>query len=201
VAFVPNRDRLWITGSRDANGLKTVLGHGREEHFNSGHPLSPNLYILLNGEWRLHVPGDAALRDMWLDLKRDRDAIDYQQQKECLDAIHERDKKDIFVATYNIYQRKVEGQVNGRTTTCAWSPADALLPRTENITFVLKMGSANKDVFTVPWDAAVKIAADHMEEQPDMFPKRYRTRTLPTDAQIAELRKIPDNFSEFRACQ
>lgn len=198
VAFVPNRDTLWITGSRDTEGLTAILAQGREQHFNSGHPLSPNLYILLNGEWRLYIPEDAALRGTCLDLKRDRDAIDYHQQKECLDAIHEREKKDLFVAKYQIYEHKMEGQTTKRISTCAWSPADALLPRAENITFVLETSSQKKDIFTVPWEAAVQIAGDHMQEEPDMYPRRYRTRTLPSEAQIAELRKVPDSFAQFR---
>ena len=96
VAFVPNRDLLWVTGTNNSAGLAALLKGGLESHFKMGHPLSPDLYVLVDGTWKVHVPEDKSLREMWMKIKRQRDAIDYSQQQKLLNEIHEKEDIDIF---------------------------------------------------------------------------------------------------------
>ena len=185
VAFVPNRDVLLITGKNNVAGLRVMLKTGSESHFKQGHPVSPNLYVLVDGAWNLYMPDEPELRAMCVVNKRHRDALDYQQQKQLLDKFHERSGDDCFVASYKIYEHP-DGTVY---SACVWSnEVDSSLPRAEKIAFVVDV--ENKDMFTVPWDAALPIVGDLLEEEPGLTPVRYRAREFPSAEQIGRLRRL-----------
>jgi hypothetical protein len=185
VAFVPNRDVLLVTGKDNVAGLNAILKTGAESHFNQGHPVSPDLYVLVDGVWKVYVPEDAALREMWLSLRRNRDALDYSQQKKILDESHEQQGIDTFVASFNIYEGK-DGSVY---SLCVWSNGvDSTLPRAERIGFVVSV--EDNDMFVVPWDAAMPVAGSLLEEEAGLVPVRYRARQFPSEEQIAQLRAL-----------
>src|SRR5579859_1829717 len=185
VAYVPNRDSLWVTGKNDRAGLTTILKAGSESHFKQGHPVSPDLYVLEDGKWSVYAPEDAALREMWLATRRHRSAIDYDQQKKIIDELHEQDGTDIFVAGYKLLERK-DGKTFG---VCVWTKdVDSSLPQADNIGFVVDPEAG--DMFMVPWDKAVPIVGSLMEEEPEFVPVRYRVREFPSDGQVMELRKL-----------
>jgi len=186
VAFVPNRNALWVTGTNNAAGLAAILKEGAESHFNQGHPVSPDLYVLVDGKWKEYVPEDATLRDAWMKTKRRRDAIDYAQQQELLNAIHEKEDIDIFVASYKIFERK-DGLAY---SACVWTKdVDSSLPRAERIAFMVDPEGG--DHFVVPWEAAAPIVGNLLETE-DLVPVRYRVREFPNPEQIAELRRLAD---------
>jgi len=185
VAFVPNRDQLWVTGTNDVAGLTALLKAGAESHFKQGHPLSPDLYVLLDGTWKLYVPEDQSLRDLLLPIKRQRDAIDYSQQQGLLNDIHKLEEIDIFVAGYKIFERE-DGTAY---SACIWTNGiDSLLPQAENIAFLADL--EGKDHFVVPWDAAVSVVGSLLEQEPGLMPIRYRVRQFPNAEQQARLRKL-----------
>jgi hypothetical protein len=181
VAFVPNRNELWVTGTKNLAGLASILKAGVESHFRQGHPLSPDLYVLVDGTWNVYVPEDQSLRELWLTIKRQRDAIDYAQQQELLNEMHEAQKIDIFVASYKVYERK-DGTAY---SACVWTNGiDTSLPRVENIAFLIDTES--KDHFTVPWEAAASIVGELFEDEPDFT----RAREFPSNEQVIRLRKL-----------
>ena len=185
VAFVPNRDLLWVTGTNNSAGLAALLKGGLESHFKMGHPLSPDLYVLVDGTWKVHVPEDKSLREMWMKIKRRRDAIDYSQQQKLLNEIHEKEDIDIFVASYKIYERK-DGFAY---SACVWTNGiDSSLPRSENIAFMADV--ENPDYFVVPWEAATSVVGDLLELEPDLAPVRYRARQFPSEEQLARLHPL-----------
>jgi hypothetical protein len=185
VAFVPNRDLLWVTGTNNTAGLAAILKGGMESHFKQGHPLSPDLYVLVDGSWKVHVPEDKSLRELWMKIKRQRDAIDYSEQQKLLNEIHEREDIDIFVASYKIYERK-DGFAY---SACVWtSGIDSSLPRSENIAFMADV--ENPDYFVVPWEAAVSVIGNLLELETDLMPVRYRARQFPSEEQLARLRPL-----------
>jgi hypothetical protein len=185
VAFVPNRDQLWVTGTNNSAGLAALLKGGLESHFKQGHPLSPDLYVLVDGSWKVHVPEDKTLRELWMKIKRQRDAIDYAQQQKLLNEIHEIEDIDIFVASYKIYERK-DGFAY---SACVWTDGiDSSLPRSENIAFMADV--ENPDYFVVPWEAAAPVVGDLLELEPDLMPVRYRARQFPSEEQLAKLRPL-----------
>ncbi len=183
VAFVPNRDQLWVTGTDNSAGLAAILKAGMENHFKHGHPVSPDLYVLADGTWKVHVPEDKSLREQWMKIKRQRDAIDYGQQQKLLNEIHEKEGIDIFVASYKIYERK-DGLAY---SACVWTnEIDSSLPRSENIAFMADV--ENPDYFVVPWEAATSVIGDLLEPEPDLVPARYRAKEFPSKEQLAKLR-------------
>lgn len=185
VAFLPNRNRLWITGDMDTEGLRRILEAGKKSHFEEGRPLSPNLYILADGTWTLFVPEEPALRELCLSIKRDREALDYHQQKESLEKLHEQEKTDIFVASYAVVEKQ---QDKPQYSVCVWTKGvDSLLPRTDRIVFVID--SERKDFISVCWDVAISVLQDLMEQQPELRPVRYRVRSFPDEVQLAQLRR------------
>jgi hypothetical protein len=185
VAFVPNRDHLVVTGTNHSAGLAAILKRGMESHFKHGHPLSPDLYVLVDGAWKVHIPEDKSLREMWMKIKRQRDAIDYSQQQKLLNEIHEIEGIDIFVASYKVYERK-DGFAY---SACVWTNGiDSSLPRSENIAFMADV--ENPDYFVVPWEAAASVIGDLLELEPDLAPVRYRARQFPSEEQLAKLRPL-----------
>jgi len=122
---------------------------------------------------------------LWLALKRRRDAIDYAQQQELLNAIHQKEGIDLFVASYKVHERK-DGLAY---SVCVWSNGvDSSLPHAENIAFMVDPEGG--DHFVVGWDAAVAIVGDLLEQEPELVPPRYRVREFPDAEQITKLRRL-----------
>jgi len=185
VAFVPNRDQFWVTGTNNSAGLAALLKGGLESHFKQGHPISPDLYVLVDGTWKVHIPEDKTLRELWMKIRRQRDAIDYAQQQTLLNEIHELEDIDIFVASYKVYEQK--GGV--AYSACVWTDGiDSSLPRSENI--ALMADAENPEYFVVPWEAAKSVVGDMLELEPDLVPVRYRARQFPSEEQLAKLRPL-----------
>jgi hypothetical protein len=185
IVFVPNRGRIWITGSSDDAGLEQALRAGKESHFQEGHPISPNLYRLNDRAWEPFVPGNPALQQLLNSLKRDRSFSDYQQQKEYLDKLYDKNGTDIFVATSMVFKRDDD---NSEHSLCVWTRGvDSLLPEAE---FIVFMDTATKEKVSVRWDSAVKVIGHLMQQDPDLLPVRYRVKTFPDDGELSELRKV-----------
>lgn len=185
LVFLPNRDQLWVTGRYNSAAIKVILTDGKASHFDQGHSLSPNLYVHAAGQWQLYIPKDEELRKLWLSIKRQRDNLDYSQQKGYLDKLYERRKQDLFVATCQVYKRQDETLFSR----CVWSKGvDALLPETDFIVFIEALKS--KDHFSVAWNDAMPIVQPLMERDPELFPVRYRVRSFPNDRQLAQLRQF-----------
>ncbi len=185
IAFVPSRDQLVVTGTNNSAGLAAILEGGMENHFNQGHPLSPDLYVLVDGTWNVYVPEDKSLREMWMKIKRRRDAIDYSEQQKLLNEIHEIEDIDIFLASYKVYERK-DGFAY---SACVWTNGiDSSLPRSENIAFMADV--ENPDYFVVPWEAVAAVVGNLLELETDLAPVRYRARQFPSEEQLAKLRPL-----------
>ena len=182
VAFVPNRNQLWVTGDRNIAALSVLLKLGKEVHFES-YPISPDLFVLIDGVWEVYIPNDPAVRGLSQSLKRHRQALDYKQQKEALDAIHKADGTDVFVASYLIFTQKDASEYS----MCVWTKGiDSLLPKTEHISFLIDKDA--KEYVTQPWERAFPVVASLMEKEQGVLPERYRVRSFPTEEQIARLR-------------
>lgn len=186
VAFVPNRDALLVTGKNNIAGLRLILKNGGESHFKQGHPVSPNLYWLDEGVWKLYVPEDLELQTLWMTTKRQRDALDYARQKELLEKTP--GYEGILIARFTVFSRP-DGSM---FSVGAWPRnVQTSLPRAEMIGFVLDPES--KDSFMVLWDAAIPIVGHLLDEEPGLTPARYRARRYPSEEQIARLRSVARN--------
>jgi uncharacterized protein YtpQ (UPF0354 family) len=182
VAFIPNRDQLWVGGNRDIRTIKALLKVGEEAHF-VPYSISPDLFVLNDRTWKVYVPEDANVLASFQELRRHRRAVDYEQQKDVLETIYKATGTDVFVASHSVFER----QDGSRYSACIWSKGvDALLPEAEVV--ILLVDKDKKDHVVLPWEAVLSELGGLMEEQPDMLPKRYRVRSFPNEGQIARLR-------------
>jgi uncharacterized protein YtpQ (UPF0354 family) len=182
VAFIPNRDQLWVGGKRDIRTIKALLMVGEQAHFVS-YPISPDLFVLNERVWQVYVPEDANVLASLQELRRHRRAVDYQQQKDALETIYKASGTDVFVASYSVFPRN-DGS---RYSTCVWSRGvDSLLPEAEFV--ILLLDKDKKDHVLLPWETVLSELGGFMEEQPGILPKRYRVRSFPKEELIARLR-------------
>ena len=183
VAFVPNRNQLWVTGDRNKAGLIVLLNLGKQAHFEP-YPISPELFVLKDGVWEVYVPDDPVIRDLSASLKRHRMALDYKQQKEALDEIHKTQGIDIFVASCLVFERKDKSGYSA----CVWTNGvESLLPRAEYISFLIDKDA--KDFITLPWETAFPIVEDLMKSEPGILPERYKVQSFPDQARLTRLRE------------
>lgn len=80
VAFIPNRDQLWITGHQNTQALQSFIAAAEDTHF-AAHPLSARLYLLADGKWRPYLPEELTLRTLCLNLLRKRAAVTTNKRK------------------------------------------------------------------------------------------------------------------------
>jgi hypothetical protein len=184
IAFVPARNRFWVCGSENMDGMKTMVELGQQSHLGS-YPLSPNLFLLSDGAWKAYVPETKDLRDSLFSLYRQRQALDYGQQKQYLEAIHQRDGIDTLVASYLVAK---ENDGKREYSFCVWSNrVDTMLPITEEI--YLMVESETKDRVSVSQEVAQAVVGHLFERQGDLIPERLRVRCFPSEREIAELRR------------
>jgi hypothetical protein len=153
VAYIPNRDALMVTGKRNTAGLRVILNAGAESHFKSGHPLSPDLFLLENGVWKTYIPEDPALQQIWRSTRRNRDAADYSHQKQLLDKLP--GSEGVFVASFMMFKSKDGVEFSA----CVWTKdVDTSIPRTDFVGLVTQVES--KERVLVGWDDVMSVAGN-----------------------------------------
>jgi hypothetical protein len=187
IAFIPNRDILFVCGELDTAAMSFIVEEGAKTHFENGYPLSPNLYALRDGKWELFIPSDGRLRKRLLEVQKRREATDYSEQQKYLNAIYGREEKDISVAGCQLY-KKDDGSYFTHTV---WSRnVDSLLPVTDEITLFLNPEAPEGDsseFLRVPWKKACAKLGSLMEPVDGLIPQRVRVRSFPDAAMLEEL--------------
>lgn len=187
VAFIPNRDILFVCGELDVAAMSFIVEEGARTHFENGYPLSPNLYVLRDGRWELFLPTEPQVRRRLQEVQKRREATDYSEQQKYLNAIYGREKKDIFVAGCQLY-KKDDGSYFTHTV---WSrDVDSLLPLTDEITLFLNPEAPEGDsseFLRLPWKKACANLGSLMEPVEGMIPQRVRVRAFPDTAILEEL--------------
>jgi hypothetical protein len=184
VAAIPCRDQFWVTGSRNREGIQSLVNVTKTDHLGA-YPLSPYLFLLSDDGWTRFVPDDPELKKELESLERRRLALDYDLQKKYLEAIYERDSVDVFVASYTVY---LENETARKYSTCVWSKdVDSLLPRTDEV--ILLVNREPMDRVKVTWATMQSVVGGLLEKQPELFPERYRVRVFPQPEKIADLRQ------------
>lgn len=187
VAFIPNRDILFVCGELDMAAMSFIVEEGAKTHFENGYPLSPNLYVLRDGKWELFIPSEPRLRRRLFEVQKRRDATDYSEQQKYLNAIYGREKKEISIAGCQLY-KKDDGSYFTHTV---WSKGEeSLLPIADEVTLFLNPEAPEGDsseFLRVPWNKACAKLGSLMEPVDGMIPRRVRVRAFPDAGMLEEL--------------
>jgi hypothetical protein len=188
IAMVPNRDTLVVTGSEDVSGLE-VMCKIAEESFEKPRPISTVALLLVGDEWESWLPEPSSpAYGKFHELRLRTVGMEYNDQKELLDQIHESSKEDVFVASFSAVQQKGTGRI---TSYSVWSEGvPTLLPETDDIVLLRTDRGAEKVELAAAgsWQKVREIAGDLMEPQ-GMYPERYRVLEFPTSEQLAAIGK------------
>jgi hypothetical protein len=188
IAMVPNRDTLVLTGSEDQAGLE-VMCKVAEESFQKPRPISTIALRLVGDEWESWLPDPAtAVHTKFRELRLRTVGMEYNDQKELLDQIHEQTGQDLFVASFSAVQHKETGLI---TSYSVWSDGvDTLLPETDDIVLLRPDPVADKVdvVATGSFERIRDVAGDLMQPQ-GTYPERYRVLEFPSPKQLAAIGK------------
>ncbi len=185
VAMVPQRDALYVTGSKDDTGLKIMLDLSELTLKDQPRPLSPIPLRLVDGEWEdWMVPSTHELFSRFQQIQIGFFGNLYAEQKELLDAIHKKEVEGFFVASFSSIQKKPSGPV---LTYCVWGrDVDSLLPKTQLIFFVGPEGAAAIG----EWDRVAAVVGDQLVADDSYYPIRYRVKEFPTQEQLDAIGKL-----------
>jgi|GEM_PF-802867 len=186
IAAIPHRSACLIGGDGDDAMVARLLQSVRAEYENSPRPISPALYAVREGEVVPFLPSDsphaASADEGHLVLA----SIEYGEQKEVLDAWHEANDVDLFVASYSVYRSP-----SGLFSVAVWGEdVDSLLPKARRIAVVGgDMDSGDTWTIQVSWGDLVELVGGALELDPELDPPRWRTTRWLADSELDALRE------------
>ena len=188
IAMVPNRDTLVVTGSEDEGGLAVMI-KAAEDSFDKPRPISTIALRLESDSWETWLPERSSPHfAKFHELKVRTIGMEYNDQKELLDQIHDKTGEDLFVASFNAVQRKDTGAI---ASYGIWPEgACTLLPETDDLV-LLRGDPEAKDVELAaagPWQRVREVVGDLMQPM-GVYPERYRVEAFPTAPQLAAIGK------------
>jgi hypothetical protein len=186
VAMVPNRDTLVVTGSQDEAGL-AVMCKVAEDSFRKPRPISTIALRLVGDQWDSWLPQvQSPVYDKFRELRIRTLGMEYNDQKELLDQVHQQSGYPCYVAAYSARLRKDSGRVRSY---CVWTEGiTALLPRTDDIG-LMRPSHDGKSASVAAFASFERVrneVGDLMQPQ-GMYPERYRVVEFPSEAQLAAI--------------
>lgn len=180
VAMIPNRDTLIVTGDEDVDGLRAMLTLTKDAMQQPRFMLAVALR-LEGDEWVPWVPGqDHPLYAEFTTLRVASFGTVYQQQRELLNNITQRNGEDVYVGEFGSLEETSTKRV---LSWCVWSKGiPTLLPKTDLIGF----HEEGREPALYAWDEVEQAVGDLMEPL-DMYPPRYRVTEFPTAQQLESL--------------
>lgn len=190
IAAVPNRERLYVCGSEDEEGL-LMLSKAVEEDLNHERSITGVLFRLEHGEWEPWLPPeDHPAHDAWRLLAMQSHGQDYAEQKALLDKRHEKEKADVFLASFAAMEDEATGSVS---SWCSWTEGvETWLPETDEVIFTTIHGADDVKLRArAAWDE-VRAAVGDLMEPLDLYPPRWRVTEFPSDDALARLGGAPE---------
>jgi hypothetical protein len=183
VAMVPTREQLYITGSEDDLGLR-MLAELAGKDLGGPYTLLGVPLVLDDRQWvEWMPPTDHPTYRLFQKMATGWLVGLYVEQKQLLDALHQREGIDLFVASYSGVE-KSDGEV---VSYCVWGEGvDSLLPVTQKVA-IMKAGQ-ERPVALGSWSRVVEVAGDLLEPT-DHYPARFRVRRLPDDTALDAIGK------------
>jgi hypothetical protein len=184
IAMLPNRERLYVAGSADEEGLEVMLKLVGEDLQNERF-ISGMAFRLEGDDWLQWLPPrEHKLYKNFHDLRLATIARTYSDQAALLNKQHQRSDKDIFVATYSGLTDEATGETSSY---CMWAEGiDSLLPETDQVMFTRPTGDGISMAARGDWQQVAQLAGDLMEPQ-GIYPERWRVREFPSQAVLDKI--------------
>ncbi|MEW5741595.1 MAG: DUF1444 family protein [Myxococcota bacterium] len=187
VVFLPHRDVLIVTGSKDDDGLLAALDEV-DQAFKLPRATTGRAWRLKGETWEpfLPPPSSAAYADL-KDYADDARVVDANDQKQALDEKFEADGLDVFVGTLFRVESKQTGE---RFTYCVLTKTvDSLMPKADWVVFVDLDRPENAQIVGVaPWEDFRKLLGRAVQPASYPGPERFRVKGFPNAKQIKTLR-------------
>jgi uncharacterized protein YtpQ (UPF0354 family) len=182
IALPVTRDCLLITGSEDAVGLGIVAQIAKEK-FAAARPLLPIPLILNGDDWeKWSPPEDHPCRRAYREFELGYYHGEYAEQKKQLEELDQKTGRDVFEATYSVYDMGGELLSN-----CAWSKGVvSSLPKTDSVGL---FDPATESVKIVRWEQLQEVAGELLEPL-DCYPPRLLVSEFPSDEQVSRLETV-----------
>jgi hypothetical protein len=194
VAMVPNRDLLLVCGADDADALG-AMATVADKMLQENRPMTGIAFRLEGSRWVPFLPpeGSPAREPLRQVAMRSR-GMDYAEQNELLDALHQKTGEDVFVAAQRVMARE-DGTWFSMTT---WvdGVTNALMPEADLVTFGRHRSRAagGKGESTVlgyaDWERVRRVAGALMQPT-DLYPVRYRVQKFPSEEMLAQMELRP----------
>ena len=180
IAMAPSREMPIVGGSEDGPGLTAMIALAMKT-IEQPRSVSGMALRLAGDEWVPWMPDVShRLYEAFRLIRMRAQGRDYAEQKELLDALHQKIGKDVFVASASIIESRETGQ---SMSYCVWPKgATSLLPCTERIVF----GGEDQTLILAPWEKVFEVVGDLMTPL-DTYPERYQVEEFPTAEQLAAI--------------
>ncbi len=175
VVMIPTRETLLLAPEENAGAQLAMLAMADQALRESSRWCSTAMYQVVGGRLLACEPRDERVRESLRTLERNVVMSDYADQKAQMDKAHERDGKDIFVASFSTLERD-----GGISSYCTWSEevTAAMLPKTDVVVLTRQGESEQFDYVLVEWQTLLERHAHLLREVPS-FPPRYEVSAFP----------------------
>jgi len=185
VAMAPNRDMLIVAGSEDEPGLARMAILAEK---NLDHPrmITGLAFTFDNETWEPWLPDtEHPLYDQFNLLQLKSFGRDYAEQKDVLDALHQKTGKNVWVASFSAVRNEETRRAHSY---CVWSQGlNSLLPKADQVYFFVPKGEKDGSVVArADWDRVQRLVGDLMAPQ-EIYPERYLVEEFPTAEQLAAI--------------
>lgn len=183
VMMMPSRRTgILVAPARSVDAQLWMLGYARQLIEEQGGLVSAAMYRYQDRRVSTYQPSNAQLATKLNDVQKVAASALYAEQKEVLEALHSRQGKDIFVASYKVAQRP-----EGWLSACSWTQGiTSLLPMTDLVTLVIAdpRGGDQHQVKILDWETMRSLAGERLQPV-DTFPPRFKVSEFPPEDALA----------------
>lgn len=172
------RNGVFVADSAKPESFAALIDHVLAEGEANPRTISRAPLVRRDGRWVPHDPASEAGR-AFEKLTKVQAADDAECLREPIQKQTERDRRDIFVASFILMEQ------NGRFWSyCVWSPVPSLLPRTDYI--AIRAREDATDVLMRRWDDVMEVCGSRFIAE-DWDPPRWFVEDGVTKAELAAL--------------
>jgi hypothetical protein len=183
VAFIPSHKTLWITGSFDSESINKLAQLAQQE-IQEVRKLCLVPFVLDGEIWSLFKGEDEATKGVIDELEKIELTTDYDEQKDLLEKLNEKNNQDVFVASHSLYRNEDDGLFSAST----WSEGVfTWLPETNLVAFVKDTENDTEMLGTATWERVKEVLGNKLIPLDDMLPVRYEVTTFPSELELQNL--------------